>query len=85
MNLCPFSEYKYIFGIPGEGLHSYKLLNTAMIDYGVSLLLAFMIAYFSNVPLVLSTIGVLISGVFMHILFGVNTDTVKYLGLECLS
>lgn len=85
MNWCPLSDYKNIFGIPMQGLHSYRLLNTAIVDYGLSILLAIIIAYYSNVPLVLTTIGVLILGIIMHTLFGINTGATEYLGLSCTS
>lgn len=83
MNLCPLSEYKNMFGVIGEGVHSYRLLNTAIVDYGLSILVAMIIAYYSNIPLVLTTILVLFMGIIMHVIFGVNTNTVEYLGLTC--
>lgn len=39
-SLC---EYKDLFGIPGTGLHSYRILNIAIIDVLATLILAFVI------------------------------------------
>jgi hypothetical protein len=30
--MCIFKEYRYIFGKEGEGVHSYRLLNIAIVD-----------------------------------------------------
>ena len=83
MSKCPFSRFKDILGIPMEGIHSYRFLNTAIVDYSMSIILAFVIAYYTDIPLVLTTIGVFILGILLHMLFGVDTSTIKYLGLTC--
>ena len=83
MNMCPFKKYKHIFGIPGKGLHKYTFLHTAMVDYLLSLLLAAVIAYATSIPLVLTTIAILLMGILCHILFGVQTNTLTYLGIIC--
>ena len=82
-NICPFKKYKHIFGIPGKGVHKYRFIHTAMVDYLLSLLLAAAIAYISHIPLVLTTITVLFAGILCHILFGVQTNTLTYLGITC--
>jgi hypothetical protein len=73
------SEYKNILGAPRTGLHSYRILDTAMIDYVDTILMSFAMAYFTKVPLVLSTIIMFILGILVHLLFGLETNTVKYL------
>ena len=83
MNLCPFIKHKNILGIPNTGIHKYKILNCSIIDYILTLILAFSISYFSSIPLVLTTIISFILGIILHMLFGVKTDTIKYLGLIC--
>ena len=75
-------KYKYIFGKPKEGAHKYRFMNTAIIDYILSILGAIIITYFSNIPLVLSTISVLILGIILHILFDIPTNTTKYLKIH---
>jgi len=80
---CPFKTYRHLLGIPGKGVHKYTFLNTATVDYVLSLALAMLIAYITRIPLVLTTIGVLFVGIFCHLLFGVRTHTLAYLGIQC--
>jgi hypothetical protein len=80
---CPFSKYRNIFGIPGKGVHKYQFLDTAIVDYVLTLILAALATYFSKIPLVLTTIFMFITGIILHILFGVETSTLKYLGIKC--
>jgi hypothetical protein len=83
MDICPFSKYKNILGIIGKGIHKYRFQNTAIMDYIFTIILAFITTYFSNIPLVLTTIMWLVLGIIFHILFGVKTNTLKYLGISC--
>lgn len=85
MNICPFSKYKNILGIIEKGVHKYRFLNTAIIDYILTIITACVTTYFSKIPLVLTTIMWLILGIILHILFGVQTNTLKYLGIICKS
>jgi len=36
-----------------------------------------------KIPLVLTTIGWFLLGIFFHIIFGVQTDVIKKLGIKC--
>ena len=83
MKLCPFSKFKDIFGIPNQGVHKYKFLDASIVDYILTLILAVVWSYFTNFPLVLSTIMWFIIAIILHILFGVPTSAVKYLGFNC--
>lgn len=83
MNICPFIKYKNILGIAGKGVHKYRILNTAMFDYIGTLIIAWITTYFSNIPLVLTTIFWFVAGIILHMLFGVETNTIKYLHLNC--
>ena len=83
MNMCPLHRFNKIFGEPGKGFHSFHILNTAMGDYIATLVGAFLTSYISGIPLVLTTIFLFILGLVLHILFGIPTEAVKYLGLTC--
>ena len=85
ITICPFSKYKNILGIINKGVHQYRFLDTAIIDYILAIVLSCITTYFSNIPLVLTTIVWLIIGIILHMLFGVETNTLKYLGLLCKS
>ena len=80
---CPFSKYKHILGIPKKGAHSHRFLNTAIVDYILTIILAIIITLLTKIPLVLTTIFSFILGILLHILFGVPTNTTKYLGISC--
>ena len=83
MKLCPFSKYKDIAGKLGTGFHKYRLKGTSILDYLFTIAFAFLVTYLTNIPLVLTTIGLLLLGIIFHTLFGVETYSVKYLGLTC--
>ena len=83
MTLCPFSAFKNVFGEPGKGVHRWQLFNTAVVDFVLTLVAAAMISGVTNAPLVLTTIGMLVLGMVVHVLFGVRTNTLVYLGIVC--
>ena len=86
MPSCPFSplsQFSKILGIPGKGVHRFRILDVAAVDYFLTLIGALILSYLTQIPLVLSTIGLLILGVILHTLFGIPTNAVKYLGLSC--
>ena len=83
MSFCPFAKFNKLFGTPNKGIHSIKFLKTSLLDYLITLLAAFLLTYLTNIPLVLTTIGALILGIIVHILFGIPTEAVKYLGFTC--
>ena len=80
---CLFSQYKDIFGAPGTGVHAYKFLGTSIVDFGLSMLLAVFVTWKFKMPLELSVILMLALGILFHILFGVQTSTLEYLGITC--
>ena len=82
-SLCPFVKYKDIFGQVGKGVHSIRLMNVAIVDYILTIILAFFITYSTNFPIELSTILCFIIAIISHMLFGVPTTTTKYLNINC--
>ena len=62
---------------------SIRFLDVAAVDYFLSILGAIILSFFTKIPLVLTTIVILVLGIILHMLFGVNTSAVKYLGLDC--
>ena len=83
MNLCPLKIYKNILGIPRKGTHSYRIMDVALVDYILTILLSFITTYISKIPIVITTILWFSISIFIHMLFGVETNTIKYLGLSC--
>jgi hypothetical protein len=83
MTTCPFSKYSNIFGKENTGVHSIRFMNVAIIDYIMTIILAFFISYITRVPAELTTIFCFLAGIICHILFGVKTNTTKFLNLAC--
>lgn len=64
-------------------LRAYKLPgNTAAFDYISTILAAIFMTYVTKVPLVITTIIMLLLGELLHYLFGVKTNTLRYLGVS---
>lgn len=81
---CPFKMYKNLFGEIGKGAHKYRLLNTAIVDYILTIIGAFITTYYTTIPLTLTTLFWFTLSLILHILFGVETESVKFLGIKCV-
>lgn len=79
MSLC---QYKDIFGAPGTGVHRFKILDTAVVDWVLTFLLAVLVSYWGKVPFTVALVSLLVLGVVMHVLFCVSTPTTKFLGFS---
>jgi hypothetical protein len=83
MNYCPLKKYKDILGVPGKGAHSYRIMNVPVVDYILTIFLAFFLSFITKIPVELTTIFSFILGVLLHIIFGVSTTTTTFLGIKC--
>ena len=83
MSLCFLKHYSDLLGQPNKGVHQYRFLNTAIIDYSLTIALSMFTTYITMIPLTLTTIFWFIAGLFFHIIFGVQTSSLMYLGIEC--
>ncbi len=83
MFYCPLQKYKNILGTPDNWLHSKKVFGTAIIDYFLTILFSFIINFISGIPTVIITVILFTLGEILHMLFGVNTNTIKFLNLNC--
>ena len=81
--ICPLKEFNDIFGLPGQGVHKHTLFNVIVIDNLITIAVAVFITYQFDVPFPLSIIGTYIVSIVMHMLFGVQTKTLTYLGIKC--
>lgn len=75
------SDYKFVFGMPGEGVHAYRLLGLAAVDVGLTLGAAVAVSYAAGLPLWQTVLGAFGLGVAAHWLFGVPTAANVALGL----
>lgn len=71
-------QFKDVFGAPGTGIHSYRVFNIAIVDVLGTFALAALIKkakpnwQFSRI-----SIGLFVSAVIIHRIFGVNTTINK--------
>ena len=79
MNIHPFQKYKNIFGEPGKGAHRFRFMDVAIVDYTLTIVLAFFLSFLTGIPAELTTIFSFLLGIICHILFGVSTNTTRYL------
>ena len=79
MSSLDLSKYKNIFGAPGTGVHQYKFKGTAIVDYVLTIAGAFIITYYTDIPLVITTIGLLLLGIILHYLFGIRSQAIQYM------
>jgi hypothetical protein len=76
MDLC---KYKNILGIPGQGPHSYRIFNIAVVDVILTIIAAYIISYIFNISFLKTSITLFILGIILHRLFCVRTTIDKLL------
>jgi hypothetical protein len=76
MSLC---KYKNLFGIPGEGIHSYRFLDLAIADVTMTILFALFISYIFKISFFYTSIVLFTLGIILHRLFCVRTTIDKLL------
>jgi uncharacterized membrane protein len=81
--MCIFKQYSDILGKVGEGAHKHKLFKVILVDNLLTLALAVFVSYYWSFPFPLAIIGVYIVSIIFHYLFGVQTQSLKYLGIRC--
>jgi hypothetical protein len=74
MSLC---KYKNALGIPGTGIHSYRLFGIAIADVIMTIIGALFISYFFKYPFLNTLIFLFILGIILHRLFCVRTTIDK--------
>ena len=76
MSLC---KYKNLFGIPKQGIHSWRIFDIAMADVLQTLLGAVVISYFFKLPLFYCIIGLFLLGIILHRMFCVKTTVDRWI------
>ena len=72
--------YKDIFGKPGEGGHSYRILNIAVVDVALTVLAAKIISiYYKGMTFTQITIALFVIAIILHYAFCVNTTVNRVL------
>jgi len=78
IRLC---KYRDVFGKVGEGVHSYRLFNIAIVDVLATIISAYLISYVFSLSFIKTLILLFLLGIFFHWLFCVETTVNKFLGL----
>ena len=76
MNLC---KYKNALGVPGKGVHSYRIFNISVVDVLLTIIGAWIIAKVFNWPFLATLIGLFLLGIILHKIFCVKTTIDKLL------
>ena len=76
MSSCP---YKYLFGEPEKGIHSYSFFGFAIVDTVLTIIVAFITSYFSGLPFLLSLADWFFLGETLHYAFGTETRFLKFM------
>lgn len=74
-----FCQYKHVFGEPGEGVHRFRVLNIAVVDFILTLLLAYAISYYGGFSLYYVIPMTFLLGIILHRMFCVRTTVDKVL------
>lgn len=74
-----FCEYSNIFGEPGQGIHSIRLFNIAMVDVIATILVAYLISKYFSIDYTITLITLFVCGIILHRLFCVRTTVDKLL------
>lgn len=75
---CP---YKDLFGAPGTGAHSYRIADIAVVDTGLTVLAAYAIARYYEIPFWKAFLALFLIGEVMHYYFCVKSTFIKTIGL----
>jgi len=81
--ICPLKQYSDIFGKVGKGAHQHKVLNVIIVDNLLTIIGAIFVTYQFDIPFPISIISLYVIGILLHMLFGVQTETLPYLGIRC--
>jgi len=73
----PLCKYKDLFGKIGSGIHSYRIFDIAILDFGVSAIVAYIITLITNIRFAYTFASLFVLGVFIHRLFCVRTTIDK--------
>lgn len=77
---CPMKQYNELFGKIRQRKSYFNVIG---LDNMMTIVGAIFITYLFNIPFPISIISLYIIGIVFHMLFGVQTKTLTYLGITC--
>ena len=72
-------QYANIFGAPKTGIHAYRFANIAIVDFIGTVVLAFVVCFFTKWSFAWTLLGLFVLGIVMHRLFCVRTTIDRFL------
>jgi hypothetical protein len=72
-------KYRNALGVPGTGAHSIRIGNIAIVDVVLTLVGAYIIAYYARASFAWTAAGLFMLGIVLHRLFCVRTTIDKLL------
>lgn len=70
-------KYRHIFGVEKEGVHSLRLLNIAVVDMVLTIILAFVLALYFRQSFLLIFVLLMVIATLLHWAFCVETTITK--------
>jgi hypothetical protein len=74
-----FCKYRDIFGVPGEGVHAYRLFGVAILDVVGTIVVGYVLSEYYAMDFATVTASLFATGVVAHWLFCVDTTLNKWL------
>ena len=75
----PLCKYMDSLGKPNEGIHSRRFVGVAIMDVIMTLIVAWIVAYFTNKSFFIVSIVFFLMGIVLHRVFCVKTTVDKLL------
>jgi uncharacterized membrane protein len=72
-------KYRDALGVPGAGVHAYRVAGVAAVDLGLTVLAAAVIAWWFDWSFGYTFIGLMIVGIVVHRAFCVRTALMDFL------
>ena len=72
-------QYKNLLGVPGEGIHKYRIFNIAIADVILTIILALFLSWLFNINFWLMLVFTFLLGIILHKIFCVKTTVDKLL------
>ena len=76
---CP---YKYVFGVPSQGVHKHRIFGYALFDIAATVFIALLTSLLTKMSIVTSLLLWFIGGEILHYMFGVQTEVLTTMGIK---
>jgi hypothetical protein len=70
-------KYRHIFGKEKQGIHSYRFMNIAIIDFIFTIIISFIISYYYNINFIIIFIFFILFSIIIHYIFCVKSTLTK--------